>query len=289
MQTYDLIMIVVLAGAALFGYWKGLAWQIASLGSIFLSYFVSINFRGLIASKLGLEPPLDTAASMLILYLGSSLAVWIGFGFISKSLKEMKLKDWDHQAGALVGAAKGVLFCMLITVFAMTLGPADWKTAIPKSASGRYIAAALTKTEALLPKDIHQTIARYTDPVKDQLGSGEGGPLLGGEPGEGDILSNLKKSGSELYTKVKQQVGGEIESRAKKEAEDLLNELGKKAADTLPLGGSSIGESAPAGGSQNDPELGDATLSPLGVPRAKNAGRPSAKMPDFSSKKWQRK
>jgi membrane protein required for colicin V production len=289
MQTYDLIMIAVLAGAALFGYWKGLAWQVASLGSIFLSYFVSINFRGLIASKLGLQPPIDTAASMLILYLGSSLAVWIGFGFISKSLKEMKLKDWDHQAGALVGAAKGVLFCMLITVFAMTLGPQDWKATIPKSTSGRYIAAALTKTEALLPKDIHQSIAKYTDPVKSQLNSGEGGELAGDESGGGNLFSGIEKAGNELLTKTKQRLGAEIESHAKKSAKDLLNDMGKRVTEKLPVGGPSTGQSTPLGGSQNDPDPANTITSPLGVPRAKDAGRPSVRMPDFSSKRWQRK
>src|SRR5204862_3054344 len=102
MQNYDLIMLAVLIGAALYGYWKGLAWQIASLVSIFLSYFVALNSHSLISPKLGLQPPLDTAASMLMVYSGSSLGVWAGFGFISKSLKQMKLKDWDHHVGALV-------------------------------------------------------------------------------------------------------------------------------------------------------------------------------------------
>jgi membrane protein required for colicin V production len=304
MQTYDLIMLAVLAGAALFGYWKGLAWQVASLGSILLSYFVALNFRGLISSKLGLEPPLDTAVSMLILYVGSSLAVWIAFGFVSKSLKEMKLKDWDHQIGALVGAAKGVLFCMLITVFAMTLGPANWREIIPKSTSGRYIAAALTKTEALLPKDIHQSIAKYIEPVKSQLQSGQGDAILAdGDGGAGEgLLENIEKAGSGFWTNTKRKIGdgvqSELESRVKQGAEGIMGDVGKsevgqsiaeKLTGSRPSASPSVGESTPREGSQNDPDLGSTSLSPLGVPRAENAARPSVRMPDFSSKRWQRK
>ena len=44
MQPYDIVMIVVLAGATLFGFWKGMAWQIASLASLVLSTFVAWHF-----------------------------------------------------------------------------------------------------------------------------------------------------------------------------------------------------------------------------------------------------
>jgi membrane protein required for colicin V production len=294
MQIYDLVMLAVLAGSALFGFWKGLAWQVASIGSILLSYFVALNFRGLIASKLGLEPPLDTAVAMLILYTGSSLAVWLAFGFVSKSLKELRLKDWDHQIGALVGAAKGVLFCMLITVFAMSLGPQSWKETIPKSTSGKYIAAALTKTEALLPKDLHQMIAKYTDPVKSQLEAGrEGGGLLGGEErGAEDLLGSLEKGANDLLNKAKREVGAKIESEAKKGAENLLRDLGKSVTDRLPETnrGGGVGGSTPLTSSRNSASTNVANkptiVSPLGANRPTDAERPTVRMPDFSSSRW---
>jgi uncharacterized membrane protein required for colicin V production len=308
MQNYDLIMVAVLAGTALYGYWKGLAWQVASIASIILSYFVALNSHSF-TPKFGLQPPLDTAASMLTLYLGSSAGVWIGFGFISKSLKAMKLKDWDHQAGALVGAVKGALFCMLITIFAMTLGPKEWGAAIPKSISGRYIAVALSKTQMLLPKDIQQTIAKYVDPVKSHLQSGQEDSSLAGT----NILSDLEKAGGDLYTKAKDQITSQVGTQAKKGTEDVLRDLGKSVSDRLPnLTPSNSGSSAPRGetssnplssllgskskspaeggsGSQNAPFVPPTTRSPLGAPRAENAGRPSVRMPDFSSKRWQRK
>ena len=36
-SVYDIIMAIVLVGAALYGWMRGMAWQIASLASIFLS------------------------------------------------------------------------------------------------------------------------------------------------------------------------------------------------------------------------------------------------------------
>src|SRR5690349_18392900 len=49
MQAYDIIMLAVLAGSTLFGFAKGMAWQMASLASLFLSYFVALNFSHLLA------------------------------------------------------------------------------------------------------------------------------------------------------------------------------------------------------------------------------------------------
>ena len=43
MQTYDMLMLVVLVGATVFGFWKGMAWQIASLASLVVSYFASLQ------------------------------------------------------------------------------------------------------------------------------------------------------------------------------------------------------------------------------------------------------
>ena len=45
MALYDIIMLVVILGAVAFGYWKGFAWQVASLAAIIVSYFVALKFR----------------------------------------------------------------------------------------------------------------------------------------------------------------------------------------------------------------------------------------------------
>jgi hypothetical protein len=89
MQAYDIIMLAVLAGSTLFGFVKGMAWQLASLSSLFVSYFVALNFSHLLAPYVGKQEPLNRIAAMLILYLASSLAIWLIFrvvaGFIDRS------------------------------------------------------------------------------------------------------------------------------------------------------------------------------------------------------------
>ena len=124
MDMYDIFMLVVLAGATLFGAWKGVAWQLASLASLVASYLVALRwsepspiFR---RRALCLEPVRGDAG----LYAACSLVIWSLFRLVSTWINRVQLRDFDHQLGAVLGAAKGVLWCVVITFFAITLvGP----------------------------------------------------------------------------------------------------------------------------------------------------------------------
>ena len=161
MQGYDLFMIVVLAAAIAWGAWKGLAWQVASIASIAVSYLVSLNFRGQLAQFITATPPWNVFLAMLILFLGSSLVVWVGFNFVSELIEKVKLKSFDRQVGALFGFAKGVLLCVLITLFSVTLMKDAQRQAICNSRSGYYIAELLDRADGIMPREIHQVLDPY--------------------------------------------------------------------------------------------------------------------------------
>ncbi len=119
MQSYDLIMLVVLVGATLLGAWKGMAWQLASMASIVVSYFVAMSFRGPVSQLLSAEPPWNMFLAMLLLYLGTSLLIWLGFQVVRSAIDRMRLNEFDHQVGGIIGFVKGVVLCVIITMFAV--------------------------------------------------------------------------------------------------------------------------------------------------------------------------
>ena len=126
MQTYDIVMLIVLASTTIFGAIKGFAWQLASVASIVASYFVAYFFRNDVAKMINADPPWNLFLAMLLLYFGSSFVIWMAFRLVSTSIDKIKLRDFDRQLGAGFGLVKGVLICLLITMFAMTLlGPAQ--------------------------------------------------------------------------------------------------------------------------------------------------------------------
>lgn len=154
MQSYDLFMLAVVAAAVVWGAWKGLAWQLASVGSIVLSYFVSVNFRGPVSKLFNYQPPeWNSFLAMLVLYVGSSMVIWVAFNLIRDMLEKMQLKEFDRQIGGLVGLAKGVLICTIITLFTMGLGTESQRQAVITSRSGYYMARLIEKVEPLMPAE----------------------------------------------------------------------------------------------------------------------------------------
>jgi len=168
MQPYDLAMAAVLAIAAIYGAWKGMAWQIASLTSLIASYFVSLRFSEPLAPYFGQRAPLNRFLAMLAIYLATSLVIWLAFRVVSQAINRIQLKDFDRQIGGLFGAAKGVLLCVAITFFAVSLSePA--RAMVLKSRSGYYIALLIDRADPIMPKEIHDVLGPYLRKLEERL------------------------------------------------------------------------------------------------------------------------
>jgi membrane protein required for colicin V production len=201
MQPYDIIMLVVLAAATLFGAIKGFAWQVASLASIIASYFVANYFRHDVAKMINAEPPWNMFLAMLLLYFGSSLVIWLVFRLISKSIDKIKLKEFDRQLGAGFGLLKGAVLCCVITMFAMTLLGPSQQQAIAQSKSGYYIGKTLSKAGSILPKEVVEVIGPYIQRVNQQLEQGRDPRFVPG-PSDGTLNPNLDAWGRALDSKM---------------------------------------------------------------------------------------
>lgn len=175
MQAYDVFMLTVLAAAVAWGAWKGLAWQVASIASIVVSYFVAVNFRGPVSAMFRYDPPeWNNFLAMLVLYLGTSLVIWVAFSSVRAFLERVQLKEFDRQVGGLVGAAKGVLICTVITLFTMGLGTDAQRQAVVSSRSGYYIARLLEKVQPLIPAEYQQQFEQTIAQLEQRHGVAQG-------------------------------------------------------------------------------------------------------------------
>ena len=163
MEIYDIVMLVIIVGAALYGAVKGFAWQLASIASILISYIVAYKFREPFSQSIQAEAPWNRFLAMLILFIGSSLVVWVGFRMISRSIDRLKLREFDRQVGFIFGAVKGFLYCSLITLFAVTLMGQTIRGKIVASKSGRFIAEVLDRSDSVIPEEIHVVIRPYLE------------------------------------------------------------------------------------------------------------------------------
>ncbi len=229
MQAYDIIMLVVVAAATLFGMIKGFAWQVASLASIIVSYLVAYNFRDQLAVRIQVAPPMNTFIAMLLLYAGTSFAIWVVFRLISSSIDRVRLRDFDRQLGALFGLGKGVMYCLLITMFAMTLLGQNQQRAIVESKSGRYISTFLTAAKGVvLPKEIDSVIRPHLERVRQQL---EGGAIATTPSTSGSLStpSPWNPSTSNSWT-------NDIANQVSEMAGNLMNGQGATTGSQPPFG-----------------------------------------------------
>ena len=169
MMVYDIIMLIVLGAAIAWGIYKGLAWQIASFASIIASYLVAYQFSGILAANINAEAPWNKYLAMLILYLGTSLIIWIAFRLVKETIDKVKLKEFDQHVGGVLGFAKGVVLCVIITLFGVTLLGEREQQHIVQSHSGYYIAVLLDKSHAILPVEMNDRVHALIHKLDESL------------------------------------------------------------------------------------------------------------------------
>ena len=184
MHAYDVIFGLIVLGTAFYGWRKGLATQIASIVSIVASSYVAMNFQDIVATKIDLAAPLNRWAAAILLFMGTAFAIWLVFRQVRTSIEALKLKEFDYQMGALLGAAKGFLVACMLTVGAYSLFPSQAET-ISDSRSAWVVARALTVAQPFIPQNFRGMLEPYLArfELAPQSGSGyEAYPGLDPEP-----------------------------------------------------------------------------------------------------------
>jgi len=168
MYPYDLLMLLVLVSVTIFGFVKGMAWQLATLTSVVLSFFAAVHFSPAIAPFFSKEAPWNRFLAMLTVYLVASAAIWLVFRLVRRVIDRVKLQEFDRQAGALFGLAKGVLLCIVITFFAVTLSQ-PVRESVLRSRSGYYIAYIIRHATPVLPQELRDVLGKYIDQLTATL------------------------------------------------------------------------------------------------------------------------
>ncbi len=136
MQSFDIVVIVIVILATIHGVWRGLIWQVAALASIFVSFFVACQFRGVVAERIPLESPWNMFLGLVLIYAVTALIIWAFCQLLREFIERVKLKEFDRQMGGLLGFIKGLLFCGLITLLATTLLGEKTRESVLHSTSG---------------------------------------------------------------------------------------------------------------------------------------------------------
>ena len=167
-QPYDILMLAVLVLTTVFGAWKGMAWQIASLSSLVVSCLVALRFSGPLAPYISQHEPWNRFLAMLLLYLVTSLVIWMVFRLVAGMIDRVELREFDRQVGALFGLFKGTLLCLVVTFFAVTLSEGA-RQSILKSRSGYYIALMIERGTPAMPQEVRDVLGKYIEQLDRKL------------------------------------------------------------------------------------------------------------------------
>jgi len=162
--------LVLLLGAVLFGYWKGLAWQIASVAAIVVSYFAAYRFRDQVAQYVQAEYPFNRIAAMLIIFVACSLIIWLAYAYVNRSLEKAELDGFNRQMGALVGAFLGILLCMVVTMFSVSLLGQPAHDSIHYSKFGPYVLRGISMVRSVVPEELSASLDPHFDRFYQQTG-----------------------------------------------------------------------------------------------------------------------
>ena len=177
MTLYDAAMVGLIAAGMVWGLFRGIVWQIASIASLFLGYFGAHTLSPQIVQYFPGEPVVARSLAMLALYVGISAGVFLVAWLVRATLKKMKFEAFDRHLGMLMGGVEGALLGLVLTLFVVSLAP---KTREPifTSPSGKVVGALMSAVGPVLPEEARKVLSPFwTSPAEESVAASEIAPL----------------------------------------------------------------------------------------------------------------
>jgi uncharacterized membrane protein required for colicin V production len=165
--AYDGVMALIVIFATFHGYWKGATWQIAPIMSLVLGYMIAMPMSVTTAHYFG-NPPQNRLFALVTIYIGVSLVVYFLVRSFREGIEKAKLTEFDRHLGALLGALKGILLTLAITVILLIYSTMA-RDLILKSESSSIAAKIINAVYPILPKAMHQILSPYLKQLNREL------------------------------------------------------------------------------------------------------------------------
>lgn len=180
--VYDGVMALIVFFTTIHGFWKGATWQIAPIMSLVLGYMVAMPMSVTTAHYFG-SPPQNRLFALVTIYIATSLVVYLLVRSFREGIEKAKLTEFDRHLGALLGALKGVLLTLSITVILLIYSSMA-REIILKSESSTIAAKIINAVYPILPRAMNQLLRPYLQQLDREL------PLDLNDQGTQNLLNN---------------------------------------------------------------------------------------------------
>ena len=166
--VFDLVILAILAALTLRGIWKGMISQIVSVASYFVCWIVASRFGGLFAPSIPVEAPWNQVLAMAIIFIITLVAIRFVHATLEKLIKDWRLQKLNTLLGGMLGFAKGLLICLIITFFAVMFSETS-RAVVFNSMTGFHLVQLITRIGVFVPQDsyefVHTQLAKFQEKV----------------------------------------------------------------------------------------------------------------------------
>jgi membrane protein required for colicin V production len=160
MTVYDAAMVGLIVAGMVWGAFRGITWQVASIASLVLGYSVSHPLSGRLAGSFPGEPVVARALAMLAIYAAVSGGVFVVAWLIRATLRKLKFEAFDRHLGMLLGGMEGALLGLVITLFVVSLAP-QTRDPIFASPTGKVVGQFMAAVGPVLPDEARGVLAPF--------------------------------------------------------------------------------------------------------------------------------
>lgn len=159
---YDVFVLAILIVGMVRGAVRGVIWQLAGIAGIVLCLVFAETISAVGSPLVNLEPPLDQWVVMFVAYLFFS---FLSFGFarlLNSAIEKAQLKEYNKHLGAIFGLVKGLVLCLVITFFLVTLSETT-RGILKDSKSARYAAIIMDRLHPVMPQKLRGALVTYIE------------------------------------------------------------------------------------------------------------------------------
>lgn len=160
MTPYDVAMVGVIVAGMVWGAFKGITWQLASLASLVLGYMVSHTLSSQVAPYFPGDPVVARALAMLALYVATAGGIFFVAWCVRATLQKLKFEAFDRHLGMLLGGLEGTLLGLVATLFVVSVAP-QTRGPIFSSPTGKVVGQVMSAVGPVLPEEARNVLAPF--------------------------------------------------------------------------------------------------------------------------------
>src|SRR6516162_7261019 len=160
MTVYDALMVGLVIAGMMWGAWRGIIWQVASISSLVLGYAVAHQLSPQMAVHFPGEPVVARAEAMLAIYAAVSGGIFLGAWLIRSTLRKLRFEAFDRHLGMIMGGIEGALLGLVGTLFVVSMDQ-PLRAPIFASPTGQIVSRVMDSVGPVLPEEARQELAPF--------------------------------------------------------------------------------------------------------------------------------